>query len=44
MRIVIEKKENRWLVNGKRYQDMSDTEKQILNTFFKNYKHEISKH
>ena len=40
MKITIENKENRWLVNGKRYEDMSDTEREVLNTAFKEIKKE----
>ena len=40
MKIVIENKENRWLVNGKRYEDMSQAEREVLNTAFKEIKKE----
>lgn len=40
MKIVIEKINGKWYVNGNQYQQMSDLEKELLNTFFKEYKNE----
>lgn len=42
MKIEIEKINGKWLVNGNQYQQMSELEKELLNTFFKEYKNEIA--
>lgn len=44
MKIIIEPVDmvdGRWLVNGKRYEDMSEEEKEILSKFFKLIKQTI---
>lgn len=38
MKIIIEQVDNRWMVNNKPFAEMSDMEKELLNTFFKEYK------
>lgn len=38
MKLTIEKTDNRWLVNGKKWIDMSRAERAVLNTFFKEIK------
>lgn len=41
MRIEIEYKNSRWLVNGKRLQDMNQDEKDFLDDFFREFKAKI---
>lgn len=38
MKITIENKEGRWLVNGKRFENLSDTEIILLRRFFEEKK------
>ena len=41
MKIEIEYKNSRWLVNGKRLQDMNQDEKDFLDDFFREFKAKI---
>ena len=41
MRIEIEYKNSRWLVNGKRLQEMNQDEKDFLDDFFREFKAKI---
>lgn len=43
MKIEIEKIGGKWLVNGNDHSQMSALEKELLNTFFKEYKNENTK-
>lgn len=40
MKVVIELVDNRWMVNGNKYHEMSDLERIILNTYFREIKQE----
>lgn len=41
MKIEIEYKNSRWLVNGKRLQEMNQDEKDFLDDFFREFKAKI---
>jgi hypothetical protein len=41
MELTIKLENGKWTVNGKNYDVLSPNEKQMLNTFFENYKNQI---